>query len=161
MSGKIVTDFTDFGNRKWIDRLPGGKADDKEPEDFDPNEIKIGNSIEREHTSNPDIATEIAMDHLTEDPEYYDKLLASGIADEKDAKKLYKKFKDKNDWTKSKKDLINNIENDDFMDKEFDDDFDEDEFIEKDDDFEEDELIFDDENEIENESIHIKRFKEL
>ena len=30
--------------------------------------------VEMEHTNDPDIAREIAMDHLTEDPDYYKKL---------------------------------------------------------------------------------------
>ncbi len=37
-------------------------------------QIKIGLKIEAEHTTNPNIAREIAMDHLWEDPHYYDKL---------------------------------------------------------------------------------------
>ena len=35
-----------------------------------------------EHTNDDKIATEIAMDHLTEDPEYYSKLVAAGLATE-------------------------------------------------------------------------------
>ena len=56
------------------DRLPGGLADDKQPSDFDRKEIQKGEKVEREHTSDPDLPTEIAMDHLTEDGEYYSKL---------------------------------------------------------------------------------------
>jgi len=52
--------------------MPGGLADDKVPEDFDPEALAQG--IKMEHTNNPEIATEIAMDHLTEDPNYYAKL---------------------------------------------------------------------------------------
>jgi hypothetical protein len=35
-----------------------------------------------EHTNDPDIAKEIAMDHLTEDPRYYTKLVNAGLASE-------------------------------------------------------------------------------
>lgn len=59
---------------KQKDLIPGGLADKKKPEDFDPEDLKAGVKVEREHTSNPAIATEIAMDHLTEDPKYYKKL---------------------------------------------------------------------------------------
>jgi len=110
---RIITTFTDFDDREWRDRLAGGKADGKEPDDFDYDDIRIGTSVEKEHTSNPDIATEIAMDHLVEDPEYYDKLIASGIADEEDAKILYDELKDDNDRKKAEMDIIDYIEEDD------------------------------------------------
>lgn len=59
---------------KWNeskDRLPGGRADKNKPEDFDKAQLEIGIEIEMEHTDDPAVAQEIAMDHLTEDPEYY------------------------------------------------------------------------------------------
>lgn len=56
------------------DRIPGGLADKKKPEDFDYEQLQKGIKIELEHTSDPQIAQEIAMDHLTEDEKYYDKL---------------------------------------------------------------------------------------
>lgn len=59
---------------KRKDLIPGGKADNKKPSDFPSQSIKQGIKVEREHTSSPAIAQEIAMDHLTEDPKYYDKL---------------------------------------------------------------------------------------
>lgn len=55
----------------WRDQLPGGKADKKTPSDFDPDELALGIPDEMEHTSDPDIATEIAMDHLVGDKDYY------------------------------------------------------------------------------------------
>lgn len=59
---------------KFEDNMPGGLADAFTPEDFDPKQLKIGIKVEMEHTSDPKIAREIAMDHLTEDPLYYQKL---------------------------------------------------------------------------------------
>jgi GNAT superfamily N-acetyltransferase len=56
------------------DHLPGGKADGLDPEDFDPKQLQAGIEVELEHTDDSDIAQEIAMDHLTEDPDYYLKL---------------------------------------------------------------------------------------
>jgi hypothetical protein len=56
------------------DRLPGGLADDKTPDDFDPDALAEGTRVEREHVNDPALAREIAMDHLTEDPAYYRKL---------------------------------------------------------------------------------------
>ncbi len=56
------------------DKIPGGLADKKNPSDFDKEALKEGVRVELEHTSDPAIALEIAMDHLTEDPAYYKKL---------------------------------------------------------------------------------------
>jgi hypothetical protein len=44
------------------------------PSDFDPAALAEGTEHEMEHTDDPLIAQEIAMDHLFEDPEYYQKL---------------------------------------------------------------------------------------
>jgi len=70
----------------WQDELQGGLADDKTPQNFDPQALIKGLVVELEHVNkeahellknDPDSvhkAVEISMDHLTEDPEYYDKL---------------------------------------------------------------------------------------
>jgi hypothetical protein len=58
----------------WEDQLPGGLADDKSPADFDPEAVLKGIKVELEHTDDRRIATEITLDHLSEDPAYYDKL---------------------------------------------------------------------------------------
>lgn len=49
--------------------LPGETA--RVPEDFDAKNLAQGTEMEMEHTSDPEIAQAIAMDHLAEDPEYY------------------------------------------------------------------------------------------
>lgn len=46
---------------------------------YDPKELKRGIKVEKEHTDDPKIAKQIAMDHLNEDPRYYSRLLACGI----------------------------------------------------------------------------------
>jgi hypothetical protein len=56
------------------DQLPGGLADKKTPADFDEEDLGIGINVELEHVKDRKIAREIAMDHLTEDPDYYTKL---------------------------------------------------------------------------------------
>lgn len=58
----------------WKDKLHGGIADKRKPSDFDPQQLKAGISVEMEHTDDPHIAAEVAMDHLEEDPQYYKKL---------------------------------------------------------------------------------------
>ena len=65
-----------------LNQIPGGRAPGKCPEDFDPKELAMGIKVEMEHTKSRKIATEIAMDHLTENPRYYSKLKKSGLADE-------------------------------------------------------------------------------
>ena len=56
------------------DAIPGGLADDAKDSEFDTEQLKAGIKSELEHTSDKDIAKEIAKDHLKEDPMYYTKL---------------------------------------------------------------------------------------
>lgn len=56
------------------DLLKGGLADKKKPSQFDKRALLKGMKVEREHSSDPRVQLEISMDHLTEDPRYYDKL---------------------------------------------------------------------------------------
>ena len=63
-------------------KLPGGVGDNTPTNQVDPNQLSIGVQVEMEHTNDPDVAKEIAMDHLTEDPQYYSKLVAAGLASE-------------------------------------------------------------------------------
>jgi hypothetical protein len=55
-------------------------------EDFE-KELKAGISVEMEHTKDSEIAKRIALDHLSEDPEYYEKLAKAGLVDEPSALK--------------------------------------------------------------------------
>lgn len=55
-------------------RLPGGIAEGMRPDEFDRLELRRGTKVEMEHTDDPEVAREIAMDHLAEDPNYYHKL---------------------------------------------------------------------------------------
>ena len=67
-----------------VDKIPGGLAKGLNLNDIATkhnvsieditDEFKKGYKVEREHTTDSDIAKEIAMDHLFEDPKYYDKL---------------------------------------------------------------------------------------
>lgn len=63
-------------------KLPGGVGDRTPTSSVDPIQLSLGVQIEMEHTNDPEIAQEIAMDHLTEDPEYYTKLVKAGLAKE-------------------------------------------------------------------------------
>mgnify|MGYP000851862646 CR=1 FL=1 len=60
---------------RWAaDQIPGGLGDEKKPSDFDKAQVEKGTRVEMEHTNDRAVAREIAVDHLTEDPKYYDKL---------------------------------------------------------------------------------------
>jgi predicted double-glycine peptidase len=54
--------------------LPNGRSKGRRPEEFDPIQLRRGAEVEREHTTDPRTAQRIAMDHLVEDPLYYEKL---------------------------------------------------------------------------------------
>lgn len=57
------------------DILAGGKADDKTNSDFNQSQLAKGRKIEMEHTKSPQVAEEIARDHLEEFPkDYYTRL---------------------------------------------------------------------------------------
>ena len=53
---------------EWKDILMGGEADEHTPDDFEQEALEEGAEIEMEHTDDKEVATEIAMDHLTELP---------------------------------------------------------------------------------------------
>ena len=56
--------------------LPGGRGDRLDPNTVSPSELAEGTRVEMEHTVDPAIAREIALDHLAEDPAYYTHLRA-------------------------------------------------------------------------------------
>jgi hypothetical protein len=55
---------------KWEDKIPGGN-DKGSPNDFNKKDVEVGRRVEMEHTKDPDIAKEIAIDHLKEHEDYY------------------------------------------------------------------------------------------
>lgn len=59
------------GEPETYDRLPGGLGDNANPNQFDRQQVQKGVRTEMEHTADPGIATEIALDHLAENPQYY------------------------------------------------------------------------------------------
>jgi hypothetical protein len=58
---------------KWQEHIPGGLAEGKKPSDFPAKDLVLGMTVEMEHTSDPAVACEIAMDHIAEKPDYYRK----------------------------------------------------------------------------------------
>lgn len=70
---EIATDFVSqhYADTTWRQRIPGGTT--RPPCEFDRSALAAGLAVELEHTTDPAIALEIAMDHLDEDPSYYAK----------------------------------------------------------------------------------------
>jgi len=64
----------EFRSRRAKELLPGGLAKGKKPGDYDTDQLAMGIEVEVEHTDDPDVAQEIAMDHLQEIPDYYTRL---------------------------------------------------------------------------------------
>ncbi len=62
--------------RGFYDVLKGGLGDRTPESKLDRRQLAEGQKVEREHTSDPRIAREIARDHLTEFPRYYAHLKA-------------------------------------------------------------------------------------
>lgn len=72
--GEIWVEHHNPDMAKAEDKLHGGAADGASPHEFDKEQLKIGIKHEMEHTDDVNVAAEIAMDHLAEDPDYYKKL---------------------------------------------------------------------------------------
>ena len=70
----VAIAYSKAGKTLKKDEVKGGLADDKTEKDFNKKSLKQGAKVEREHTTNKKIAKEIAMDHLSEDKNYYKKL---------------------------------------------------------------------------------------
>jgi hypothetical protein len=69
-----VEDQTEKKALGITNKLKGGVGDTKNPADLDRAELNSGIKEEKEHTNDTDIATEIAVDHLTKTPNYYSKM---------------------------------------------------------------------------------------
>lgn len=57
-----------------LEALDGGRGDDRAPNEFDREQVQRGIRVELEHTDDKEMAAELAVDHLVEDPKYYDHL---------------------------------------------------------------------------------------
>lgn len=123
----------------WIDKIPGGLADDHSPEDFDEEQLDLGKEVEAEHTDDTDMATEIAMDHLMEIDDYYTRLneMEAEAEAEKKTEIEYDRLYRDDDVENDVDDFRNNNyyfdENEEFDDEESDDDDNTKEVIEDDD----------------------------
>jgi len=67
-----LPDKKEHANPIAMERLPGGEGSQYDPGQFDQVQLMQGMHHELEHTSDVAAAMEIAMDHLVDDPQYYD-----------------------------------------------------------------------------------------
>jgi len=70
---KLNTKKKNFGSYT-PNNIKGGLADNINPKYFNQLELGKGIKVELEHTNDPKIAREIATDHLSENPKYYEEL---------------------------------------------------------------------------------------
>jgi len=98
-------------NLETVDLTGLADLEDTEDEDVDPEQLAKGIEIEMEHTKDPEVAKEIALDHLTEIPDYYNRLEemeeeAEGTEEEAyEESRQYKTFK----FGKAKEKLIQEL----------------------------------------------------
>jgi hypothetical protein len=74
MNAKMVNYLRDKYQGRSIDGIKESKISKDKL-----SQIKKGIEVEMEHTDDPKIALKIAMDHIKEDPKYYDKLTKAGL----------------------------------------------------------------------------------
>ena len=74
---KVVVIYTLPIEECGTDMIPGGLADKRV--DANPEQLEMGQDVEMEHTNVPDIAEEIAEDHLKEHSDYYTVLKQVGL----------------------------------------------------------------------------------
>lgn len=70
-------DGDDSAGQQGEDPIPGEGRAEKEgltADDVDPEALAKGIEVEKEHTDDEEVAKSIALDHLAEDPQYYEKL---------------------------------------------------------------------------------------
>jgi hypothetical protein len=74
-TGEVLQGVAGFdAGHPWRDHIVGGQAEGMDPNQFDIEQLSAGVKEELEHTADPNVAAEIAMDHLAKDPDYYKKL---------------------------------------------------------------------------------------
>jgi rubrerythrin len=74
MNAKMVNYLQDKYQGRHIAGIKESKIDKDKL-----SQIKKGIEVEMEHTDDPKIALKIALDHIKEDPKYYDKLIKAGL----------------------------------------------------------------------------------
>lgn len=75
----ILYNLRNYMDARDGNSIPGGYAAGRSYKSFNRKQLRVGTDVEMEHTDDPLIAREIAMDHLVEDPFYYVKLKRAGL----------------------------------------------------------------------------------
>lgn len=72
---KAIRDVIAEMNLSTVNLYGKADKDDLKATEVDPHELKLGMEVEMEHTVDRKVAKQIALDHLTEIPDYYTRLL--------------------------------------------------------------------------------------
>jgi hypothetical protein len=86
-----------------------GVGKDTSINDINKNELLVGIAVEFEHTNDINTSTSIAIDHLSENNQYYTELVNDGLVDEEKAIYLAKKFLNISKNNNSEKEQENEI----------------------------------------------------
>ena len=70
----LTKQIFDETKENYKNQLIGGIGDESQPDDFDQEQLYMGVVVEFEHTKDPMLAMELAIDHLSEFPDYYIRL---------------------------------------------------------------------------------------
>ena len=90
---KTIKSYKEFRIDESSNELVGGRGDKLSPEEVDPKELAVGIEVEKEHVgSRKDLAQEIALDHLAENPHYYSDAIRAGLVDEAPALALARDY---------------------------------------------------------------------
>ena len=88
---EIKIDMTENRARKITQGiLTGGAGDKTNPDSLNQAQLQVGILVQMQHTNKKQIAKQIAVDHLTQHPNYYTKLIRAGLVDQKPALALAK-----------------------------------------------------------------------
>lgn len=86
MLKEIIKELLSERNLQIVDMYGQADKENKDADDFDPQELALGIEVEKEHTGDPEVAKEISTDHLTEFDNYYTAL--SEMEDELSTEKI-------------------------------------------------------------------------
>jgi cytidyltransferase-like protein len=69
---------------EFLEAMNSRVHENLDPSSIDPEQLKMGMEVEKEHTDDPMVARKIAIDHLKEDPKYYTKLATLKLEQQED-----------------------------------------------------------------------------
>ena len=77
-----MSDYKSYLMRQLGIKESSLKPSDIQPSDVDPKELEMGIEDEKDHTSDPDTAKTIALQHLAKKPDYYSRMKKAGLEED-------------------------------------------------------------------------------